>query len=120
MDLYRWAEKLSPWVSTPLLAETLELAWQARIIDSRASPYDLRPVGLQPIAVETEDGRQEFVAAQQRILAIATPLRRALIAEYDRVLHWMDYPRMGHEADEGWAEAESRPWAPRTAPGGTA
>ncbi len=95
MDLYRWAEKLSPWVPTPLLGETLDLAWQARIIDSRAGPYDLRPVGLQPIPVETEEGRQEFVAAQQHILAIATPLRRALITEYERVLHWMDDPRVG-------------------------
>ena len=109
MDLYRWAEKLSPWGSTSLLAETLDLAWKARISDSRACPYDLRPTGLQPIAVETEAGRREFVAAQKHILAIATPLRRALIAEYDRVLHWMEYPQLRHDTDRGRTETASRP-----------
>ncbi len=90
MDLFRWAQKLAPWVSTPLLAQTLDLAWQARIIDSRTCPYDLRPAGWEPITPETEEGRREFAAEQRRIFALATPLRRALIVAYDRVLRWMD------------------------------
>ena len=33
--------KLAPWVSSALVADCLELALAARLVDMRASPYDL-------------------------------------------------------------------------------
>ena len=45
MDLYKWAFKLYPWVSGDLILEAFELACEARTIDMKASPYDLRDHG---------------------------------------------------------------------------
>ena len=67
MDLYRWACKLSPWVSSEVLGRAFDLAREARVIDSGSSPYDLTSTGVQPLAIETEAGRQAYVASQQRI-----------------------------------------------------
>lgn len=41
MDLFKWAMKLAPWVEASLVGDCLELARDARLIDMRASPYDL-------------------------------------------------------------------------------
>ena len=50
------------------MLDCLELAADARALDMRASPYDLRGYGFEPIAVETPGGRAEYVAAQQASL----------------------------------------------------
>ncbi len=92
MDLYRWAFKLAPYVASELMGETFELACEARRIDSSTCPYDLTRTGLAPIEIETEAGREAFVAAQREIWEAAKPLRRRLIAAYDRVLPWLDGP----------------------------
>jgi len=92
MDLYRWAYKLSPWVSSELLARAFTLAHEARVIDSGSSPYDLTATGVQPLPIETEAGRQAFVTSQQRIHEKARPIRADLIAAYRRVLDWLDDP----------------------------
>ena len=52
MDLYKWCYKLGPLVDSELLLDCLELAAEARALDMRASPYDLRDFGFEPIAVE--------------------------------------------------------------------
>ncbi len=90
MDLYRWAFKLAPHVASELLGETFELACDARRIDSSTCPYDLTRTGLPPLEIETEAGREAFVVAQRRIWQAAVPLRRRLIAAYDRVLPWLE------------------------------
>jgi hypothetical protein len=92
MDLYRWAQKLAPYVESELLGDTFELACEARRIDSATSPYDLERTGIPPLKVETEAGREVFVAAQRRIWEASVPLRRRLIAAYDRVLPWLQDP----------------------------
>ena len=56
--------------------DCLELAADARELDMRASPYDLRDYGFEPIAVETPAGRAEYVRAQQSVAERAAPLRR--------------------------------------------
>lgn len=86
MDLYKWAFKLGPLVASELTMDCLELAADARALDMRASPYDLRDYGFAPIAVETPAGRAEYVHAQQDITARAAPVRAALAARCDVLL----------------------------------
>ena len=60
--------------------DCLELAADARELDMRASPYDLRDYGFEPIAIETAAGRAEYVRTQQNVAERAAPLR-ALLAD---------------------------------------
>jgi hypothetical protein len=46
----------------------------------RASPYDLSRLGLDPIQVETPEGRAEYVRQQRAFAERAGVLRRRLIA----------------------------------------
>jgi hypothetical protein len=86
MDCYKWAFKLSPLVSSELVMDCLELAADARSLDMRASPYDLRDYGFEPIAVETPTGRAEYVRAQQDVAERAAPLRAILVDRCDALL----------------------------------
>lgn len=86
MDTYKWAYKLSPLVPSELVMDCLELAADARVVDMRASPYDLSGYGFAPIAIETPAGRAEYVKAQQHIARRAAPLRSALIDRCDLLL----------------------------------
>ncbi len=79
MDLYKWAYKLSPLLSSDLVVDALELAFDLRELDMRASPYDLRGLGFHPIAVETHAGRAEYVRRQAELTDRATLIRRRLI-----------------------------------------
>jgi hypothetical protein len=86
MDLYKWAFKLSPLVESGLVMDCLELAADARALDMRASPYDLRDYGFQPIAVETPAGRAAYARAQQDIAGRAAPLRTRIADRCDELL----------------------------------
>jgi hypothetical protein len=86
MDLYKWAFKLGPLVSSDLVMDCLELAADARALDMRASPYDLRGYGFEPITVETPAGRAEYVRAQQSVAQRAAPLRAILADRCDALL----------------------------------
>ncbi len=79
MDLYKWAFKLGPLVESGLVLDCLELAADARVLDMRASPYDLRGFGYAPIPVETPGGRREYARAQEAISDRAAPLRARLL-----------------------------------------
>ncbi|MCG8373222.1 MAG: 3-methyladenine DNA glycosylase [Balneolales bacterium] len=79
MDLYKWAYKLYPWIPSHLILEAFELACEARTIDMKASPYDLAADGLEPIKIETESGRLEYIEAQQAIFEKGKPVREQLI-----------------------------------------
>ena len=83
MDLYKWAGKLSPAVSSELLVETFVLARDIRVVDMRASAYDLSEWGLAPIRVETLEGRAEYAELQQGFAERAQPLRRRLVTVID-------------------------------------
>jgi hypothetical protein len=78
MDCYKFAYKLGPLVDSELVMDCLELAAQARELDMRASPYDLRDYGFEPIAIETPAGRAEYVRVQQHVAEQAAPLRDSL------------------------------------------
>ncbi len=82
MDLYKMAFKLYPWCSSELIREAFELAWFGREIDMRASPYDLRDFGFEPIEIETETGLQDYLRMQQEIHSRGKPIRGRLINLY--------------------------------------
>ena len=86
MDLYKHAFRLSPMVPSELVADCFELARDIRVLDMRASPYDLSELGYEPVAVETAEGKQEYVAAQRGFAERGAPLRRRLLDEVERLL----------------------------------
>ena len=86
MDLYKHAFRLSPMICSDLVADCFELARDIRVLDMRASPYDLSTLGYPPVKVETAEGKQEYAAAQRAFAERGQPLRRRLIDECDRLL----------------------------------
>jgi hypothetical protein len=86
MDLYKWAYKLSPLVPSDLVADTFALTREIRELDMRASPYDLSRLGLEPVPVETPEGRAAYAAAQRAFAARSAPLRQALVEVLDPLL----------------------------------
>jgi len=79
MDLYKWAFKLVPFTPSEWIAEAFALALEIREIDMRASPYDLRGLGFEPIPVERAEGRAEYEAHQRRFSGRGCGLRQRLI-----------------------------------------
>lgn len=86
MDLYRWAFKLAPAVPSEVVMDAFDLARDARILDMRSSPYDVRPLGYDNIAVETSAGKAEHVALQRAVERRSRPLRARLIAALEALL----------------------------------
>lgn len=86
MDLYKWAFKLAPFAPGELMADCFELARDIREMDMRASPYDLRALGFEPIAIETAAGRAEYERRQREFSARGEPLRERLVALCGRLL----------------------------------
>ncbi len=86
MDLYKWSYKLGPLVDSALLMDCLDLAADARELDMRASPYDLRGHGFSPIAVEEPAGRAEYARRQGEIAERAARLRAALLRRCENLL----------------------------------
>jgi hypothetical protein len=88
MDLYKHAFRLWPLVGSDLVADCFELAWDVRIVDMRAAPYDLTGLTLDPhgdewtpLRIETPDGKQEYAAHQRRFAERAAPLRAELMGQ---------------------------------------
>jgi hypothetical protein len=86
MDLYKHAFRLSPMVGSDLVADCFALARDIRVLDMRASPYDLAGLGYDPVRVETAEGKQEYVAAQREFAERGRPLRRRLVEACERLL----------------------------------
>lgn len=86
MDLYKWAFKMYPWISSERVREAFLLAVDARYIDMQASPYDLRSHGLEPICIETVQGRQIYLSKQKEIYEKSCPIRQKLIEEYRELI----------------------------------
>ncbi|HEY5248652.1 MAG TPA: 3-methyladenine DNA glycosylase, partial [Dermatophilaceae bacterium] len=75
MDLYKWAYKLSPAITSDLTADCFDLARQVRELDMRAAPYDLAALGYEPVRIETPAGKSAYVNAQRDFAARAHVLR---------------------------------------------
>ena len=86
MDLYKHAFRLSPMVDSDLVADCFELAWDIRTLDMRAAPYDLLDLGLEPVRIETPEGKAAYVDAQRSFAERGRPLRERLIGECERLL----------------------------------
>ncbi|MGW0181992.1 3-methyladenine DNA glycosylase [Nocardia sp. NPDC003345] len=86
MDLYKWSFKLTPLVSSDLVLDCFGLARAARELDMRASPYDLRDYGYEPVPIETPAGRAEYVRAQADIAERAAVLRGRLLETCEGLL----------------------------------
>jgi hypothetical protein len=83
MDLFKWASKLGPAVPGCLLLDCFTLAAEIRLLDMRASPYDLSRLGEIAVAVETPEGKAEYVARQREFAGRAAILRDRLIRTCD-------------------------------------
>lgn len=86
MDLYKWAAKLGPLVPSEWLLESFRLARDARVLDMEASPYDCRGLGFGVVAIETPEGKAEYVRRQRQLAATGTQLRERLVGLIDEVL----------------------------------
>ncbi|KAA9394372.1 3-methyladenine DNA glycosylase [Kocuria coralli] len=79
MDLYKWAYKLYPAVPSQLIADAFALAVEVRATDMEASPYDLSDWGYGVVAVETPQGKAEYVRRQKSFAERARPIRERLL-----------------------------------------
>jgi hypothetical protein len=93
MDLYKHAFRLTPLIPSELVADAFELAWDIRILDMRAAPYDFTGVVLEPsgepwtpVPIETAAGKAEYVAAQRAFAERGAPIRERLIEQCERIL----------------------------------
>ncbi|MBV9513664.1 MAG: 3-methyladenine DNA glycosylase [Mycobacteriaceae bacterium] len=80
MDLYKWAAKLLPLLDSDIVMDAFELAYAARVLDMRASPYDLTALGYEPVRIETPSGRVEYVRRQAVVAERAAVVRQTLLA----------------------------------------
>jgi hypothetical protein len=85
MDVYKWCFKLGPAVPGDLTADAFDLALRIRELDMRASPYDLRELGYEPVPIETPDGRSEYASAQRGFAAESNAVRRRLLEVLGRL-----------------------------------
>lgn len=85
MDVYAHTAALEAGAPGELLLDTLRAAFAAREVDMRSSPYDLSAWGLDPIPVETGEGRGEFVAFQKLWVERTQALRSRFLAAVDLV-----------------------------------
>jgi hypothetical protein len=86
MDCHKWALKLGPAVPGDLALDCFELARDVRLLDMRAAPYDLSASGQRAVAVETPEGKAEYVTAQRRFAERAAAIRSRLLAVCDALL----------------------------------
>jgi hypothetical protein len=86
MDLYKWAYKLLPAVPSEIVADAFELAHDVRELDMRASPYDLRALGYDPVPIETAEGKAEYVEQQRAYSERGAAVRAWLLSACDRLL----------------------------------
>ncbi|TNE68598.1 3-methyladenine DNA glycosylase [bacterium] len=85
MDVYRWAFKFYPWIDSETIWEAFDLAWNARWIDMKASPYDVSGLGEINIPIETKEGAEEYVREQKKLYQQGVLIRRQLIEKLKKL-----------------------------------
>lgn len=85
MDLYKMSMWFQPLVGSDLVTDSFALAREARTLDMQASPYDVSEFGLEPIPVETAEGRAEYARHQRTLMNTAQPLRARLLTTLELV-----------------------------------
>lgn len=86
MDVYKWAYTLAPAIPGDLVLDAFELAADIRVLDMRASPYDLSDLGLEPVRIETRAGKASYADAQRAFTARSNELRRRLLDACDTLV----------------------------------
>jgi hypothetical protein len=86
MDCHKWAMKLGPAVPGDLALDCFEMARDVRLLDMQASPYDLSSYGQPAVAIETAEGKTEYVARQRALAGRAAVSRARLIGICDRLV----------------------------------
>jgi hypothetical protein len=86
MDLYKYAQRFAPIVGSEVVRSAFALAKDIRTVDMQTAPYDLADLGVVPIPVETQSGRDEFAKLQigfaQRAQILRAELLEALKSAY--------------------------------------
>ncbi len=90
MDLYKWSAKFVALVGSDLVADAFSLAREVRQLDMEAAPYDLSALGYRTVAIETSDGRAEYVGRQRDFSERGAPLRHRLLASLGSALAQID------------------------------
>jgi len=86
MDLYKFSAKLLPLLDSETLMDAFELAFLARELDMRASPYDLSAFGYNAVRIETPSGRAEYVQRQASLSERSAGVRAALLTRCRELL----------------------------------
>jgi len=92
MDLYKWATKLGPLIPGALLLDSFELARDIRLLDMQAAPYDLSAWDVTPVAIETPEGKAEYVRQQRGFADRGAALRASLLEA------WLGESAVSHAA----------------------
>ena len=79
MDLYKFAQRYAPIVGSEIVRTAFALAKDIRTVDMQTAPYDLADLGVVPIPVETQVGREQFAELQIGFANRAQILRTELI-----------------------------------------
>lgn len=66
--------------------DCFELARDIRSLDMRASPYDLRELGYEPVPIETPGGKAAYVSEQRAFAERSQVLRERLTAVCDDIV----------------------------------
>lgn len=82
MDLYKWAMKLGPLIPGGLLLDAFELARDIRLLDMQAAPYDLSAWDVEPVRIETSEGKAEYVRRQRGFAERGAALRASLLSAW--------------------------------------
>ena len=90
MDLYKWSYKLSPWMASEVVVDAFLLALEIRQLDMRASPYDLRSLGYEPIRIETASGREEYESLQRDFSLKAKPIRQRILNSTEEIIKYLE------------------------------
>ena len=86
MDLFKLSLKLSPFVSSTIIGDALDLALECRRLDVAASPYDASEYGVIPVQIETSEGRSIYKERQIDLLHKGQKVRKKLMKAYEDFL----------------------------------
>jgi len=79
MDLYKIAMRWVPILGSLFARQCFRLARDIRTLDMQSAPYDLSELGVQPIKIETPQGRLRFAQQQKVFSDRAQFLRKEMI-----------------------------------------
>jgi hypothetical protein len=79
MDLYKHSQRFAPILGSEIVRRAFALAKDIRTVDMQTAPYDLADLGVVPIPVETQAGRDKFAELQLGFAQRAQTLRSELI-----------------------------------------